>query len=233
MRKYVLWVWTIVSVLLVLPGCAKPTGIEVDLGKEFTLSIGQSAAVAGEDLSVKFVEVVSDSRCPQGATCIWAGEASCLIEVTSSGSTYRKLLTQSGNSGPSQTDFLKYEITFDLEPYPQVGRETKEGDYRLQLVFNSAPSTGTIVDNGSLIVGEIKAVTSMSTGYPWELEVLVKSVQNVDSLPNPVSDKVGQVISCRTDENASAFKVGQLITANVKLTGDVERGTLLYIYNIK
>ena len=107
------------------------------------------------------------------------------------------------------------------------------GDYRLNLIFNLAPSTGTIIDNGSLIVGEIKAVTRMSIGYPWEIDVLVNSVQNVDSLPNPVSDKVGQVIKCRTDQDASALRVGQLITANVKLTGDVERGTLLYIYNIK
>ena len=73
----------------------------------------------------------------------------------------------------------------------------------------------------------------MSIGYAWEIDVLVNSVQNADSLPNPVSDKVSQVIKCRIDQDVSALEVGQIITANVKLTGDVERGTLLYIYNIK
>ncbi len=154
MRKQVLWIWTAISLLLILSGCTKPAGNEVGLGKEFTLATGQSAAIAGEKLSIKFVEVISDSRCPQGATCIWAGEASCLIEITNSESTYRKVLTQPGLSEPSQTDFQKYEIKFDLQPYPQVGRETKKDDYRLQLAF----SLKTALSGGILatfdVVGE-------------------------------------------------------------------------------
>lgn len=89
-----------------------------------------------------------------------------------------------------------------------------------------------IVDNNSLVVGEIKAVSSVSTGY-WELEILVRSVGNVDNLPNPVSDKVGQVITCRTNEDANNLKVAQVITANVKLSGDVERETFLSASNIR
>ncbi len=97
----------------------------------------------------------------------------------------------------------------------------------------STPSRGAIVDNGSLLVGEIKAVKSIFNRYPWEVEILVNSVQNVNSLPNPISDRVGQIIACQTDENMGAFKVGQIITGNVKLSGDVERGTIFYLSNIK
>ncbi len=97
----------------------------------------------------------------------------------------------------------------------------------------STTSQGAIIDNNSLMVGEIKTVKSISTRYSWEIDVLVKSVQNVNTLPNPISDKVGQVISCQTNEDATKLKSGQTITANVQLSGDVERGTILYIHNIR
>ena len=132
MRKNILMILPIILVLL--SGCARQPGeIKAVLGEEITLAIGQDASIAGEQFEVRFIEVISDSRCPKGATCIWAGEASCLIEITDSGSAYRKVLTQPGLSGPSQTDFQEYEITFDLRPYPQVEKEIKSEEYRLQL----------------------------------------------------------------------------------------------------
>ena len=113
---------------------------QVALGQEFALSIGQSAAVAGESLSIKFIQVISDSRCPKGAVCIWAGEASCLIEITSSETKYSKVLTQPGPSSPAKTNFADYDITFDLQPYPEVGKEIDKKDYLLQLVISEKPA---------------------------------------------------------------------------------------------
>ena len=81
---------------------------EVGLHQEFSLSPGQSTMIAGENLTIKFIEVISDGRCPRGAICVWAGEASCLTEITThSESTYRKVLTQSGLSRPSKTGYRK------------------------------------------------------------------------------------------------------------------------------
>jgi hypothetical protein len=116
---------------------------EVGLGQEFSLSPRQSIVIAGENLAIKFIEVISDGRCPRRAICIWAGEASCLIEITiHSESTSRKVLTQPGLSGPSKTSFANYEITFDLQPYPEVGKAPDKKDYHLRLVIRkkSAPS---------------------------------------------------------------------------------------------
>jgi hypothetical protein len=136
MRKYKLWVWIVILMLLILSGCNKPAGNEVSLGQEFTLSVGQSVMVAGENLSIKFIDVTSDSRCPKGATCIWEGEVSALIEITSSGSTYRKVLTQPGSSSSTKTSFTNYEIMFDIQPYPELNKEIDRKDYRLELVIN-------------------------------------------------------------------------------------------------
>ena len=38
-------------------------------------------AMLFEDLEVRFVEVVEDSRCPKNVNCIWAGEVTILVEV--------------------------------------------------------------------------------------------------------------------------------------------------------
>lgn len=139
MRKYLLWLSVAILVLIPLSGCTKPAVDEVSLDKEFTLSVGQSVSVRGEDLTITFVEVVSDSRCPTGATCIWAGEASSLIEITDSASTYRKVLTEPGSSSPTKADFTGYEVMFNLLPYPVLGKETKAKDYLLKLIVSKTP----------------------------------------------------------------------------------------------
>ena len=92
----------------------------------------------------------------------------------------------------------------------------------------------TVIRSDSNITGEIKAIRHQSTGFPWEIDVLVLSSENVDDLPNPTADKVGQVITSRTDEDVSALQVGQKISAGVQYAGDVPKpGIILYIYDIK
>jgi len=133
------WLLTIILGLLLISACAR-TENEVSLGQEFTLAPGQSATVKNENLSIKFLSVTTDSRCPQGVTCVWAGEARCEVEITHSGTAFPLTLTQSGLSGPARADFQSYEITFNLLPYPQAGQETKSEDYRLQLTISRKPA---------------------------------------------------------------------------------------------
>jgi len=136
MFKYFLWICLALTMFIVLAGCAQPAAAEVSLDRQFTLSPGQSATIVGENLSLKFVEVVSDSRCPKGATCIWAGEASCSVEITKSGSTFTKVLTQPGTTAPAEATFTNYDIAFDLQPYPELGKQTDKNDYHLQLTVS-------------------------------------------------------------------------------------------------
>jgi hypothetical protein len=90
-----------------------------------------------------------------------------------------------------------------------------------------------VINSNSLIAGEIKAIRQQPSG-PWEIDVLIVNIADIDSLPNPVKDRVGQLITAKTDEDMDAFKAGQKITANFKYVGDVPRpGITLYIFNIK
>jgi hypothetical protein len=146
MRKYS-WLSAVMLVSIWLAGCnGQSSGTEVNLDEPFSLGPGESASIAGEDMTLRFVEVLNDSRCPEGAVCIWAGEVSARLEITYLGVTNEKILVQPGLSQPAEEDFTDYEIAFDIRPYPVVGEEINRDDYRLHLTVIRKPAlTGGVL----------------------------------------------------------------------------------------
>jgi hypothetical protein len=92
---------------------------------------------------------------------------------------------------------------------------------------------GAIVNSDSVITAQIKTITKETTGFPWQLDILINSSQAVGNLPNPVADKTGQVVTVKTDEDLSKFQVGDKINGKIKYVGDVPKpGITLYLYNV-
>jgi len=56
-------------------------------------------------------------------------------------SIYLKVLTQPGPFKTSKTSFANYEITFDLQPYPELGKAVDKKDYQLRLVISKKSSS--------------------------------------------------------------------------------------------
>lgn len=88
-----------------------------------------------EGKSIRFKEVVSDSRCPSDVTCVWAGEAKILIEIFKNEQLVGEeiISTRSQNFSLSkffQGDFSLHAIA--LSPYPKTSRKVKASDYHLQ-----------------------------------------------------------------------------------------------------
>jgi hypothetical protein len=52
------------------------------LGQEVALMPGQTTTVQGERLSIAFLRVAEDSRCPRGVQCVRAGEAKVELMLT-------------------------------------------------------------------------------------------------------------------------------------------------------
>ncbi|MBN1376002.1 MAG: hypothetical protein JXA01_07595 [Dehalococcoidia bacterium] len=121
--------------------------LTVDRGQEFKLAVGQTALIAGEQFDIKFAEVITDSRCPANAICIWQGEVTCLVEITVGDAVFQKVLLQSGQSaGYSMSDFRDYQLTFRVEPYPLSDTPIDRDEYRLSLVIDTIePLTGGIL----------------------------------------------------------------------------------------
>jgi heat shock protein HslJ len=124
--------------LLVVPGCNGAIDeITADLGQQVELKPRETAAINGQPIKVKFSEVVNDSRCPEGAACIWQGEITITVEITYDGNLYTKTLVQPGLSqSPAEDYFQEYNLSFNIQPYPKVGSEIKSADYRLQLTVS-------------------------------------------------------------------------------------------------
>lgn len=216
--------------VLAAAGCSN----NVSPGQEFTLPVGRSVTVTGENLTIKFIGVTVDSRSPKGVQTIWAGEAKIQLEITRDGVTSNVTVTEIGNTnGFTQTIYDKYVISSQLQPYPEANKQPKANEYRLLMKVGTANSTAgpppgaggmPIVDNGAIVKGEVKSVTSLSSRPVWALEIIVQSVQDMNNLPNMVTGKEGQVIVVLTQHDGARLKAGQNITAAVKLSGD-EFGT--------
>ncbi len=67
MRKIFLAAMTAVLLVLGLLSACKSGG-NYAAGQEFQLAPGQQVSISGQDLSIKFVSVNEDSRCPTGVT---------------------------------------------------------------------------------------------------------------------------------------------------------------------
>ncbi|MEM4366749.1 MAG: hypothetical protein QW035_01300 [Candidatus Anstonellales archaeon] len=85
-------VYVIAAVLLVLAAAVafvlmqKPV-MQVPLNKQFDLREGETMKIEGA-IEVKFIRIVSDSRCPAGVKCVWAGEAVAEIEAKNGSESY-------------------------------------------------------------------------------------------------------------------------------------------------
>ncbi len=141
LKKALLALTLLVVPVLLLAGCATVSAAEgkIKLGQEFTLPVGQSVTIADENLTLKFETVLTDSRAPKGAQAIWAGEAKCQLSVTAQGQTTTVVLTEKGGTdGATQGTIGQCKVSFQLQPYPEVGRQPAAGDYKLVLTLTKA-----------------------------------------------------------------------------------------------
>ncbi|MFJ1765540.1 hypothetical protein ACIOD2_34810 [Amycolatopsis sp. NPDC088138] len=104
-------------------GHAASSTVSTAPGAEVTLHAGQEAAVQGKDLTVRYVRVVSDSRCRPNMTCVWQGEASLAFVLSEPGrgeSTTAEL--HSGpRTGPQATSFAASRV--ELVSVSEDGQE--------------------------------------------------------------------------------------------------------------
>jgi len=122
---------------LALAGCsaASANADAPALGKEFTLPIGQTAAIDAADMTVRFAAVTADSRSPTGVQTIWAGYATCWLDVTYRGTNYTVTLKEMGlTDGYTRQTLVpgfSYVISFKLMPYPDASGYPANREYYL------------------------------------------------------------------------------------------------------
>ena len=118
--------------LLSVTACAgSPTGPTTSLNTEFTLAPAEAIGIDGTSMTVRFIEVSGDSRCPADALCIQMGSASVRITAQSDGST-RNYELHTGDMQPVQHEGLTISLV-QLAPYPFSSRKIPPEEYRATL----------------------------------------------------------------------------------------------------
>ena len=93
---------------------------------ELKLANCESGSISGDDLKLCFTKVVSDSRCPANAMCVWQGAATATFSFTKNGHSHR---------------FNLSTITMP----PNYTKDTVIGGYKIEFI-NLSPYPGTVAD---------------------------------------------------------------------------------------
>lgn len=110
-----------------------PVGPTVNSNARFTLAPGELARVQDLSLSVQFLSVTGDSRCPADALCILGGDAIVHIRVIDGGAISPYEL-HSGDSSRAAVTHGQVRIALvELQPYPFTSRTIAPDEYRATL----------------------------------------------------------------------------------------------------
>ena len=127
----------LVLVLLSLFCCKNElTQSPLVLGKSIELKYGELIKNTDSQISIVLDSVLNDSRCPKGAECIWAGNAAVRFVYTSSKKSVSFVLnTLYSFRTDSLIDGYRIKMT-KLTPYPELGVNIKQGDYKAEIEIN-------------------------------------------------------------------------------------------------
>lgn len=92
------------------------------------------------DMMIKLKDVTSDSRCPEGTQCIWAGEAKIIVGMYPAGKFDKDvMITFSPKDVSKSKPMLLFEdgdsqyYAYGLSPYPSQKSKIEKKQYELML----------------------------------------------------------------------------------------------------
>lgn len=108
------------------------------------LKINQKSCIKKKGNSLVLKEVLSDSRCPIGVNCIWAGEAKVVISVYKDKKfVMEETLTISGSKNQENIAWFAQHLpadkgnvkSMDVFPHPKEGVKIKPKDYYIRIAY--------------------------------------------------------------------------------------------------
>jgi hypothetical protein len=108
------------------------------------LKIKQNSCIKKKGNSLVFKEVLSDSRCPEGVNCIWAGEIKVVVAVYLDKNFIKEetLIISGKNSQENIAWIMQYLPaakrnieSINVLPYPKEGVKIKPKKYFLHIAY--------------------------------------------------------------------------------------------------
>ena len=113
----------------VMPAMAKrqPESVKIQVNKE--------KVSPKSKLTIRFVEMVEDSRCPRDVNCVWAGNAKIRIRVSKGGRSHELSLDTNGKSPDAVAEGYSIKLV-GLTPEPNSNVRINRNGYvaTLQIV---------------------------------------------------------------------------------------------------
>lgn len=112
--------------LIALIAFAAALSASAETGKVFA---GKQKAFQKKKISIKFISLVEDSRCPEGVDCVWAGMAKIKVMVSNKKKASKEFeVTLQGDS--DKIIFEGYEIKLmELTPKPKANTRIDPKSY--------------------------------------------------------------------------------------------------------
>jgi hypothetical protein len=83
-----------------------------------TLRVNKQKKLSRSKLTIKFLSLVEDSRCPKGTNCVWAGNATIKVKVSNARGE-SKIFELNTNTGAKGDTLGAYQFTLEsLTPHP-------------------------------------------------------------------------------------------------------------------
>lgn len=118
--------------VLLIGACETDAPVEPKLGEEFTLGYGKNITLENGAVSIAFLAVTEDSRCPEGAVCVWEGNARIVLSVSKNKFGLNTTLSPKDTTiGPFNVRLVR------VNPYPKLGVQRSPEDYSVTLVVQN------------------------------------------------------------------------------------------------
>lgn len=97
--------------------------------QKISVRVGKQKKASRSKLVVKFVELVEDSRCAEGAKCVWAGNAKIKVSVKQNGgeAEFFEMNTNLGAKGATYGAYAIYLV--NLTPVPNANVRINRNAY--------------------------------------------------------------------------------------------------------
>ena len=105
--------------------------IEPQLDQEIQIRLGESIVLEKGTLTIKFISLEGDSRGPEGALCVWQGNAEIIVDVSGNEVSLNTSLE------PKEAVVGAYIIRLqDVIPYPKMDEIHAPEDYSIKIIVS-------------------------------------------------------------------------------------------------
>ncbi|MFQ5978105.1 MAG: hypothetical protein ACE5OZ_08255 [Candidatus Heimdallarchaeota archaeon] len=106
-----------------------------EIDTEFSLYIGDSVSIKDHGITLKFIDVIDDSRCPSDVVCVWEGTVSLMINLQYNNQDLGNFVLNSSNL--HKASFMGYYAKFKvLEPYPISTEIIPKSSYHASFIIS-------------------------------------------------------------------------------------------------